>query len=164
MAYTVRCPECGEVNGGSHLRCVKCQASLVGIPREQDGSPAPAAVEAAPERPARKTINLVAVSLCLGILAVITSFPFWLLLMILFPGWNCEGFSILCWWYYGWGVIWTSLVSLASGVAGVVAGSLSLKRRIGEKGKAIAGIVWGGLALVFIIYFMAFITTSGWGA
>ena len=35
MGYTVTCPQCQEVNSGSQLYCTKCQASLVGVPREQ---------------------------------------------------------------------------------------------------------------------------------
>ena len=165
MAYIVRCPECNEVNGGSQLRCVKCQASLIGIPREDDGSsvPEPVKVEAGTteEKPVRKSNRLGVTSLWLGILAFVTSFPFLLIVYYLAPD-LLEGFFM--WLYYGWGVIWTSLVSLACGVAGVIAGSLSLKRRTGERGKAIAGIVLGGLALLFIICFMTLITTSDWGA
>ena len=36
MGYTVKCPQCGEVNSGSILYCIKCQTSLIGIPREKD--------------------------------------------------------------------------------------------------------------------------------
>ena len=41
MGYIVKCPNCNEVNGGSLLNCGKCQASLVGIPRERVGLPIP---------------------------------------------------------------------------------------------------------------------------
>jgi hypothetical protein len=38
MGYTAKCPQCNEINSGSSLYCVKCQTSLVGIPREKDAS------------------------------------------------------------------------------------------------------------------------------
>ena len=41
MGSIVKCPQCGEINIGSKLYCVKCQTSLVGIPREQGESPLP---------------------------------------------------------------------------------------------------------------------------
>lgn len=41
MAYIVKCPQCGEINIGSEFHCVKCETSLIGIPREQGESPLP---------------------------------------------------------------------------------------------------------------------------
>jgi len=41
MGYIVKCPQCNEINAGSRLNCIKCQASLIGIPREQGESPIP---------------------------------------------------------------------------------------------------------------------------
>jgi hypothetical protein len=38
LGYIVKCPQCGEVNSGSRLTCVKCENELTGIPREQDNS------------------------------------------------------------------------------------------------------------------------------
>jgi len=35
MANIVKCPNCNEANAGSQLNCVKCQTSLVGLPREE---------------------------------------------------------------------------------------------------------------------------------
>ena len=35
MGYIVKCPQCNEVNVGSKLNCVKCQTSLIGVPRER---------------------------------------------------------------------------------------------------------------------------------
>lgn len=34
MAIIVICPSCNEENPGSSLQCVKCQANLVGVPRQ----------------------------------------------------------------------------------------------------------------------------------
>jgi len=39
MGTIVKCPQCNEINVGSQLHCVKCQTSLIGIPREQGESP-----------------------------------------------------------------------------------------------------------------------------
>jgi hypothetical protein len=41
MGIIVKCPKCNEVNAGSQLYCVKCQASLVGALREEGESPLP---------------------------------------------------------------------------------------------------------------------------
>ena len=38
MGYTAKCPQCNEINSGSSLNCVKCQTSLIGIPREKNDS------------------------------------------------------------------------------------------------------------------------------
>jgi hypothetical protein len=38
MGYFVKCPQCNETNSGGSLYCIKCQTSLIGIPREQDSS------------------------------------------------------------------------------------------------------------------------------
>ena len=77
MAYIVKCPECGEVNGGSQLRCVKCQASLIGIPREDDGSsvPEPVKVEAGTteEKPVRNIDQMARISFSMLVLAVLVS-------------------------------------------------------------------------------------------
>ena len=39
MGTIVKCPQCNEINVGSQLHCVKCQTSLIGIPREEGESP-----------------------------------------------------------------------------------------------------------------------------
>ena len=36
MGYIVKCPQCSQMNSGSSLYCIKCQTSLIGIPREKD--------------------------------------------------------------------------------------------------------------------------------
>jgi hypothetical protein len=41
MGTIVICPNCKEINIGSKLFCVKCQTSLIGIPRIQGESPIP---------------------------------------------------------------------------------------------------------------------------
>lgn len=37
MSYSVICPSCNEKNSGSAFHCVKCNASLIGIPRQEEG-------------------------------------------------------------------------------------------------------------------------------
>ena len=41
MAYIVKCPQCNEINIGSAFHCVKCNANLIGTPREKGKSPIP---------------------------------------------------------------------------------------------------------------------------
>jgi hypothetical protein len=48
MAIIVKCPNCDEVNVGSQLHCVKCQTSLIGVPREDGESPLSQFVGASP--------------------------------------------------------------------------------------------------------------------
>jgi len=47
--YDVKCPQCGEVNLGSRLICIKCQTNLIGIHREQT-TPAPIDVSEIPDK------------------------------------------------------------------------------------------------------------------
>ncbi|HNE06467.1 MAG TPA: hypothetical protein PLT08_18205, partial [Anaerolineales bacterium] len=51
MGTIVKCPQCNEINFGSQLHCVKCQTSLIGIPREQGESPVPEFVSSPPPPP-----------------------------------------------------------------------------------------------------------------
>jgi hypothetical protein len=48
MGTIVKCPQCNEVNVGSQLHCIKCQTSLIGLPREQGESPIPEFVSPPP--------------------------------------------------------------------------------------------------------------------
>jgi hypothetical protein len=48
MGYDVKCPQCGEVNPGSRLYCIKCQTNLIGVPREQN-TPTPIDVSEVPD-------------------------------------------------------------------------------------------------------------------
>jgi hypothetical protein len=41
MSIIVICPNCKQVNIGSKLICVKCQASLIGVQRTEGESPLP---------------------------------------------------------------------------------------------------------------------------
>jgi len=36
MSYSVICPSCHTENSGSALQCIKCQTSLIGIPRQKN--------------------------------------------------------------------------------------------------------------------------------
>jgi len=36
MSYSVICPSCKEKNAGNAFHCVKCNADLVGVPRQED--------------------------------------------------------------------------------------------------------------------------------
>ncbi|MBK9924489.1 MAG: hypothetical protein IPP66_04280 [Anaerolineales bacterium] len=36
MGYTVKCPQCNEINSGSRLNCVKCQTNLIGVSRKHE--------------------------------------------------------------------------------------------------------------------------------
>ena len=162
MAYIVRCPQCNEVNGGSQLRCVKCLASLVGVPREQGESPIPDFVPAAPileihpvhpaslqailgedmgEKSVRKTGWLWMASLCLGL----TSFIFSLKFLD---------------WFWGADLGFTFLVGPIAGLAGIILGLIHSIKRKGGKWLSIPGIIFGILGLViwglFVVYGMFF--------
>ncbi len=36
MSYSVVCPSCNEKNIGSAFHCIKCQTSLIGVPRQEN--------------------------------------------------------------------------------------------------------------------------------
>jgi hypothetical protein len=115
--------------------------------------------ETTEEKPVRKTGDLSDVSFRLGILAIVTSFPFLLLLWVILDGLIWWFFR---WWYYGWGVLWTELVSLVLGLAALITGIICLVKKRGEKRKAVAGIIMGILAILFMIG-AGFLVFNHWG-
>jgi hypothetical protein len=110
------------------------------------------------EKPVRKTDWGGIASLCLGIVAIITSSPVWLLSMTI----PCpsEEFSALC-WYRGFGLILGQL-SPMSGIVGLVTGFISIKTVKEKRLTAIIGVVFNAIALLlyavlFIYFALAFI-------
>jgi phosphatidylglycerophosphate synthase len=110
-------------------------------------------------KPDRITDRLAVLSLWLGILAVITSFPFWLVLIILFPGYSCEGFSIFCWLYDGGGVWILSLTSLILGTVGLVTRIISIRMAKEKRGSAVKGIIFN--SIVFLVAVVVMILLYG---
>jgi hypothetical protein len=104
------------------------------------------------EKPARKTNRLAVASLWLGVLAVLTSIPFLMLLSRFIDG---MGFL----WNYVPVVIAPGNLLLS--LAAVIAGRLAGKKGETDKGKAIAGIVLGVVAILLAIASTLIILGSG---
>ena len=111
------------------------------------------------EKPVRRSNWMAVASLWLGFLAVITSIPFWLLLIILFPGYSCEGFSIFCWLYDGGGVWIMSLTSLIFGTVGLVTRIISIRMAKEKRGTAVKGIIFN--SIVFLVAVVVMILLYG---
>jgi hypothetical protein len=92
--------------------------------------------ESMEEQPVRKTDRLAVISLCLGILGFITSFPFWIVLWTVYE-------RVDLW------LLYPCMISPVFGVVALSTGVDSKKRTIGKNGIAIAGIVLGSLTLLF---------------
>ncbi len=162
MAYIVKCPQCNEINGGSLLHCVKCQASLIGIPREDDDTPetnllstvktADSEEESMEDVPVRTTKSLSEKSLLLGIPAVL-ALPIVSLLWELFE-FDEDGFFIFCLVPGLW------LTSVVCGLAGLITGFIALKRETDEKWKPVVGVVLGILMILEQIILFYLITSS----
>ena len=132
MGYTVTCPQCQEINSGSQLYCTKCQASLVGVPREQ-ASVADETAAPAPSSPKAQdlsdTVRLLLISVGVGVIAFGANF------FISFGNvFCCGGFFV-------------------SVIAGSTAGFLSARyTNVATRENAVrAGSMAGGIAGIFIL-------------
>jgi len=132
MGYIVTCPQCQEINSGSQLYCTKCQASLVGVPREQTftaeevAAPAPSLPKA---QGLSDTARLLLIGAGVGVIAFGANF------FISFANvFCCGGF-------------------LVSVIAGSAAGFLTARyTNVATRENAIrAGSMAGGIAGIFIL-------------
>lgn len=133
MGYTVTCPQCQEINSGSQLYCTKCQASLIGVPREQAltaeevAAPAPSAPKA---QGLSDTTRLLLIGVGVGVIAFGANF------FISFGNvFCCGGFFV-------------------SVIAGSAAGFLTTRyTNIATRENAVrAGSMAGGIAGIFILF------------
>ena len=115
------------------------------------------------EKPVRKTDRVAVGGLCMGILGLITSFPFGFVLMIGLQGLDFDWIqNLFTWWFFGSGAFFLNLISPVFGLVALIVGIDSITGTKEKKGFVISAIFFVSLTILGAILFYILLST-GWG-